>query len=764
MGIQLLLPFFFPKLRENKFISKQKLRFMAKTIIISNRLPVQLQISNGTISAIPSVGGLATGMKSVHSGGDSLWIGWSGLTDEETPEELESQIDDALAEHGSSKVKLTQKEVDGFYYGFSNRTVWPLFHYFLEYSEFEWESWEIYKSVNQKFADAILDKADNDDVIWVHDYQLMLVPQMVREKRPNVSIGFFLHIPFPSFEIFRTLPWRKEILSGLLGSDLIGFHTYDYERHFLSSVRRLLGLEVSFNDIYLDDRVIKVDSFPMGIDYKKFNEAAREHAQRDESQKSELQKRLDTHKESTPDAKFFLSIDRLDYTKGIAKRLNAFEYFLNKYPQYKEKVRLIILAVPSRSNVPQYQLLKKEIDELVGRINGELSTVSWTPIWYFYRSMPFDNLIDLYTTCDIAWLTPIRDGMNLVAKEYIATRTDKTGVLILSEMAGSANEMNESLLINPNNFEQIADTLDRAINMPKEEQQQRNSVLQKRLERYNVEKWANDFMNSLLNQKEKDRTYISRRLSVDLMNTVMKKYVSSKKRLVFLDYDGTLAGFHKDPQMAKPDEQLYKLLDEIAAQENTDMYLISGRDKETFTKWFMHKGYNMIVEHGVWISQNGEDFRMLEKVKKDWMEKIHPVLDSFVDRTPGSFIEEKNYSLAWHYRNTDPDFGQKRAVELNTVLTSLIANDDLSVLNGNKVMEIKSSNVNKGRASMRVFSEHDYDFVFAIGDDWTDEFMFQELPEDAITVKVGRQKTHAKYFVDNTKNVRDILGRFADMH
>ncbi|MFS4468024.1 bifunctional alpha,alpha-trehalose-phosphate synthase (UDP-forming)/trehalose-phosphatase [Maribacter sp. 2210JD10-5] len=735
---------------------------MAKTIIISNRLPVQLQISNGNITAVPSVGGLATGMKSVHSGGDSLWIGWSGLTDEEIPDEIAPKIDKALAEHGSSKVRLTKQEVDGFYFGFSNRTIWPLFHYFLEYSEFELDSWETYKAVNQKFADAILEKADDDDIIWVHDYQLMLVPQMVREKRPNTSIGFFLHIPFPSFEIFRTLPWRREILQGLLGSDLIGFHTYDYERHFLSSVRRLLGLEVSFNDIYQDERVIKVDSFPMGIDYKKFSEAAKEHGERGEDQKSELQKRLDTHKKSAPDTKFFLSIDRLDYTKGIAKRLNAFEYFLNKYPEYKEKVRLIILAVPSRSNVPQYKLLKKEIDELVGRINGELSTVSWTPIWYFYRSMPFENLIDLYTTCDIAWLTPIRDGMNLVAKEYIATRTDKTGVLILSEMAGSANEMNESLLINPNNFEQIADTLYKAINMPEAEQQQRNALLQKRLERYNVEKWANDFMTSLVNQKEKDQTYISRRLSVDLMNVIMKDYKKAKRRLVFLDYDGTLAGFHNDPQKASPDEALYELLDDISSQENTDMYLISGRDKETFTKWFLPKKYNMIVEHGVWISQGGEAFRMLENVKKDWMEKILPVLESFVDRTPGSFVEEKNYSLAWHYRNTDPDFGQKRAVELNTVLTSLIANDDLSVLNGNKVMEIKSSNVNKGRASMRVYSEQEYDFVFAIGDDWTDEFMFQELPEDSVTVKVGRQKTQARYFVDNTKNVRDILARFAE--
>ncbi len=422
---------------------------MGKTIIISNRLPVQLQIDKGEIKAIPSVGGLATGMKSVHTGDDSLWIGWSGLTEEEIPEELSTQIDQALAKHGSSKVNLTEKEIDGYYYGFSNRTIWPLFHYFLEYSEFEQKFWDAYKTVNQKFADAILEKADDDDTIWVHDYQLMLVPQMVREKRPDISIGFFLHIPFPSFEIFRTLPWREEVLRGLLGSDLIGFHTYSYERHFLSSARRLLGLEVSFNDISMDDRVIKVDSFPMGIDYKKFSEAAQKHHESSEKQKSELQQRLDTHKKTDPDAKFFLSIDRLDYSKGIAKRIYAFEYFLNKYPQYKEKVRLIVLAVPSRSNVPQYQLLKREVDELVGRINGEFSTVSWTPIWYFYRSMPFENLIDLYTSSDIAWLTPLRDGMNLVAKEYIATRTDQTGVLILSEMAGSAHEMNEALTYQP---------------------------------------------------------------------------------------------------------------------------------------------------------------------------------------------------------------------------------------------------------------------------------------------------------------------------
>ena len=735
---------------------------MSKTIIISNRLPVQLQISDGGLSAKPSVGGLATGMKSVHHGGESLWIGWSGLTQEDTPEELAPEIDKALAEHGCCKVTLTKEEMDGFYFGFSNRTIWPLFHYFLEYSEFELEFWNTYKAVNRKFAKAILEKAEDDDIIWVHDYQLMLVPQMVKAERPEATIGFFLHIPFPSYEIFRTLPWREEVLEGLLGADLIGFHTYDYERHFLSSVRRLLGLEVSFNDIYLEDRVIKVDSFPMGIDYNKFHEAAKASVSLKGVERSDLQKKLDAHKESAPDTKLIVSIDRLDYSKGIAKRINAFEYFLNKYPEYKEKVRLIILAVPSRSNVPQYKLLKREIDELVGRINGELSTVNWTPIWYFYRSLPFEDLIDLYTSCDIAWLTPLRDGMNLVAKEYIATRTDKTGVLILSEMAGSAYEMNEALLINPNNFEQQADTLKTAIEMPKEQQMARNIFLQNRLRRYNVEVWANEFMSALKAKKQGADPFVSQKLNPKILNGMLEQYKTAKKRLLFLDYDGTLVGFHKDPQKASPDNELYELLDTLHHQEGTTLFLISGRDKETFSKWFLDKKYNMIVEHGVWISRNGEAFQLLEKVKKAWMDKITPVLESFVDRTPGSFIEEKNYSLAWHYRNTDPDFGEKRATELNTVLTSLIGNDDISVLNGNKVMEVKSSNVNKGRAAARMLSEKDYDFVFSIGDDWTDEFMFQELPNSAFTVKVGLKKTQAKYHVEGVKRVRELLKTFVN--
>lgn len=582
--------------------------------------------------------------------------------------------------------------------------------------------------------------------------------QLIKDKRPDITVGFFLHIPFPSYEIFRTFPWREELLTGMLGADLIGFHTYDYERHFLSSIKRILSLEVNFNEIFYYDRIIKVDSFPMGIDYQKFHEAALEH-NNPNTKKSELQKRLDSHLNEGDDIKFILSIDRLDYTKGIPNRLRAFEYFLNTYPEYKERVRLVMLAVPSRSGVPQYQVLKRETDELVGRINGEFSTVSWTPIWYFYRSLPFENLIDLYTSSDIALITPVRDGMNLVAKEYVATRTAQDGVLILSEMAGAAKEMNEAILINPNSFEDFASAMKQALTMPLEEQQSRMKILQKRLKRYDVEKWAAEFLQSLDATNQLQKIVVSKKLTTEDENAIVKKFKSAKKSLILLDYDGTLVGFKNNPQDAKPDAELFKILDAFEAQQNTDLSLISGRDKATFVKWFADKPYDLITDHGVWKREN-KNWTPLEIVKTDWMANIKPILETFVDRTPGTFIEIKEYSLAWHYRTADPELAQIRTMELNTVLTSMIANNELSVLKGNKVIEIKSSNVNKGRAANQLFMKEAYDFILIMGDDWTDEYMFEVAPEDAITIKVGYTKTKARYKIKDSQYVRDLLLKF----
>lgn len=729
---------------------------MNKTIVISNRLPLQVSILNASLKITPSVGGLATGMKSVHAEGNGIWIGWSGIPEEKLNTELSKKITKEIQKEKCVSVPLTTQDIKDYYEGFSNRALWPLFHYFMEYTKFEDKEWEAYKRVNEKFADVVIDNYEDGDTIWVHDYQLLLLPQLIKDKKPNATIGFFLHIPFPSYEIFRTFPWRKEILIGMLGADLLGFHTYDYERHFLSSVKRILRLEVHFNEISYRDKIVKVDSFPMGIDYDKFHSIALEQNHKNK-EKSELRNRLEEH--TLNGKKLILSIDRMDYTKGIPNRIKAFEYFLDKYPKYKEKVRLIMLAVPSRSNVRQYQKLKRETDELVGRINGKFATVSWTPIWYFYRSMPFEKLIDLYISSDVALITPIRDGMNLVAKEYVATRTNNDGVLILSEMAGASLEMNEALLINPNSFEDFAENLNHALTMPLKEQQKRMTFLQKRLKRYNVEKWAKEFLNSLENTKQIISTHNAKKMIGEYESNLIIDYHQNKKRLLLLDYDGTLVGFKDNPQDAKPDEKLYTLLDNLQKQKNTTVVLISGRDKETFKNWFGHKKYDLVTDHGVWLYQNNK-WVILERLKTDWMHNIRPILETFVDRTPGTFIETKNYSLAWHYRKADPELSRTRTIELNTVLTSMVTNNDLSVLKGNKVIEIKSSNVNKGRAMSRVLMNEDYDFITIIGDDWTDEYMFEVAPDSAYTIKVGFTKTKAKYQIKSQEHVIQLLNKF----
>ena len=360
----------------------------------------------------------------------------------------------------------------------------------------------------------------------------------------------------------------------------------------------------------------------------------------------------------------------------------------------------------------------------------------------------------MYISSDVALITPIRDGMNLVAKEYVATRTQGNGVLILSEMAGASKEMNEALLINPNSLEDFAASLNRALTMPLKEQETRINLLQKRLKRYDVEKWAIEFLKALDNTKEVTRDIVTKKLTSDHEKDLVDNFKAKKKKLLLLDYDGTLVGFKDNPQDASPDEELYKLLDRL--QEKATLVLISGRDKATFQKWFGHKPYNLVTDHGVWLYQN-DKWNELERLKTDWMQSIQPILETFVDRTPVTFIETKKYSLAWHYRAADPELAKTRTLELNTVLTSMVANNGLSILQGNKVIEIKSSNVNKGRVVNRLLLEENYEFVSIFGDDWTDEYMFEEAPDWAYTIKVGFINTKAKYQIKDPEQVRKLL-------
>jgi trehalose 6-phosphate synthase/phosphatase len=720
---------------------------VSRLILVSNRLPVSVHRRGEELRFQRSSGGLATALASFYQSYRSIWLGWPGIIAERTDGKQEEiatrlQADDCFPLH------LSQYDIDGYYRGFSNKTIWPLFHYFTQYVDYNKSSWEAYRRVNEAFSKKVLEVAQPDDIIWIHDYQLMLLPELIREKLPDITMGFFLHIPFPSFEVFRLLPWRNEIVRGLLGADLIGFHTYDYARHFHSSVRRLTDYEQSYGRITVGNRVVRADTFPLGIDYDRFANATNIDEVQNEMQKIGRMMGV---------CKAILSIDRLDYSKGIPERLEVFDLFLDRNPQYREKVTLILVVVPSRTSVNHYRLIKKHVDELVGRINGKYGTVGWTPVWYLYHLLPFNNLVALYNVADVALVTPLRDGMNLIAKEYVASKSDGRGVLILSEMAGAAMELSEALVVNPNNKVETSERLKEALAMPEEEQIERNRAMQERLKRYDVNRWANDFMDSLCKVKKIQIELSARRLTDDMKVGMKDHFQESERRLLLLDYDGTLVPFAGKPEMASPDEELIGILTAFAGDGSSEVVIVSGRDKETLESWFAPIDVGLIAEHGVWVRRRGGNWEMVGSLREDWKDLIRPILELYVDRTPGTSIEEKRFSLVWHYRRADQELGQERARELKEELLNLTAHLDVGVLEGSRVIEIKNAGINKGQAAMRWLSHEKWDFILAVGDDWTDEDIFSVVPEQAYSIKVGIRPSQAKYSVDSLEDVRSLL-------
>lgn len=718
---------------------------MGRLLIVSNRLPVKISKEKGKFRVSTSVGGLATGVGSVHESYDSLWIGWSGYNVKKQSKEDSEQISTLLRKEKCFPVFLTPQEVKQHYGGFCNNTIWPLFHYFNLYAEYDPEYWDSYKKVNQKFCDVVIDIAQPDDTIWIHDYHLMLLPQMLREHMPDAKIGFFLHIPFPSYEIFRLLPWREQILSGLLGADLIGFHTYDYVRHFLSNVRRILGYEHSLNEVQTGSRLVRVDLFPMGIDYNCFSSTASSEVIKKEAKKIH---------QKNGGRQIILSFDRLDYTKGIPARLEAFDALLSAKPAYKGKVSLFLVIVPSRDNVPQYQMLKKEIDELVGRINGKYSTADWVPVHYFSHFLPFEMLVSLYSAADVGLVTPLRDGMNLMAKEFVASKVNGAGMLVLSEMAGASQELGEAIIVNPNNHEELANAIDIALTMPLEEQQKRNRIMQKRLRRYDVNRWVADFLTRLDDAWVTQRANTQQVITSKIYKNLLNSYYTSKKRLILLDYDGTLVPFADKPEKAKPTAEVIETVKALSESPLNEVVIISGRDRDTLMKWFGPLDVSIIAEHGAWVKKRSGETSTQEMLSSEWTKEILPLLELYADRTPGAFVEEKTYSLAWHYRNTEPILGSLRANELKDDLVYLTSNLGLAVVDGKKVIEVRNALVNKGRIAFDWLSKEHWDFILALGDDKTDEDLFEVLPATAYSIKVGIGASKARY---NLFSQRDVL-------
>ncbi len=722
--------------------------------MVSNRLPFSVRRSEQGVELVASAGGLVSALsgylerrKLEQPEVEFIWAGWSGA--ELSAEETEQLRAAALEKHGAYPLSLDAADMDGFYHGFCNGTLWPLFHYFPSYATYEEQDWETYRRVNQKFCDELAALVQPGDEIWVHDYQLLLLPGLLRKLLPNASIGFFLHIPFPSFEVFRQLPtrWRGELLEGVLGADLMGFHTHDYAQHFLHSVFRTLGYEHYLGQINVDGALRRVETFPIGIDYARFQQAAAS---------PEVAEARAQMAASLAQRKVIFSVDRLDYSKGILHRLRGFEAFLSEWPEYVGKVVFVMLVVPSREQVARYQRMKQELDERVGQINGRFGTVDWVPIVYQYRSVPFAELIALYNLADVALITPLRDGMNLVAKEYIASKPEGDGVLILSDMAGAARELGEALQINPNHTREIAEAIHQALTMPRVDQLRRMRAMQGRIEAYDATRWVESFLAALRRTKERQGRLATRHLTGAPLSDMLDRHRGALQRVLLLDYDGTLVPLAPTPPEAAPDPELLTLLRDLQTPSQT-VYVISGRDHRSLAEWFHDVPIRLVAEHGAWQRDAEGRWSMPKPLPDHWKKQLRPLLQSYVERVPGSALEEKDFALVWHYRlAADQELAAERAKELTDDVVSYSANLEVQVLEGKKAIELRNSGVTKGVAAAAAIVEQPQ-FVFAAGDDATDEELFRALPRDAVTVCVGGVHSYATYRLADPGELRAVL-------
>lgn len=738
------------QLRINTWIMKNDNRLF----IVANRLPVQVSAEEEQPTVRPSTGGLVSALKSylaqsTHEFSEIHWAGVPGCSGAAW-KSVAHQVSDPVFNY--LPVMIHQQQYASYYNGFSNSVLWPLFHYFPSFAEYSQGDFDEFMQVNEHFADVLLRNCRENDSIWIHDYHLLPLAALLRKALPKVSIGFFLHIPFPSYEIFRLLPrkWQEALLKGMLGADLIGFHTMDYASHFLQSVQLTLGIHQERNILRHKDRLIKVDVFPISVDYASFHQAYSLPGV--EAKRELLQQKMQGRK-------IIFSVDRLDYTKGVHSRLQAYDQFLRQYPEYRNEVVFILVVVPSRDNLQKYAERKRMIDEMVSRINGEMGNLHWQPINYQYHFLEFEEMMALYTACDLALITPLRDGMNLVAKEFVASRRDKKGVLVLSEMAGSSRELTDALLINPNDKTEVAEAIKQGLEMDTAEQGHRMEKMQSRVAAYDVSVWAEDFLKGLLTIKEKQKSFCEIFLDDYAKISLLDAYRNAQKRALFLDYDGTLVPFASSPEMAVPSQGLKTLLKDLGSVPGNQVFLISGRSSTFLEEHFGDLPLYLIAEHGARVKWKSGKWMTEVQPHNEWKSLVHQTMSHFGRRCAHTFVEEKEFSMVWHYRNADLTQGKLRAVELTSELRKTLADSNLEVINGNKIVEVRNRGIDKGVAIRKILGNETFSFVFAVGDDKTDEDMFKALAgrKNCFTVKVGPHASYAQYNLLKPQMVRSLL-------
>jgi len=720
----------------------------SRVLIVSNRLPVTAHVANDEVRLSDASGGLATGLRPYHENSGGLWIGWPGDVSRMAPAQRHD-LEERLRQRAIVPVTLSRDHIERYYNGFSNRVLWPAFHSLIDRVPVDAGSWDAYCRVNEAFADAVALEYRNGDTVWVHDYQLMLVPGLLRARRPEARIGFFLHIPFPSPDVYRVLPWRRQILTGLLGADLIGFHTFAYLRHFFASLRHVEGVEPDIDRVRIADREVHVGVFPMGVDAERFAALARD---------PDVEARVRDIRRDAGDRRIVLGVDRLDYTKGIPRRLQAVERLLTRTPPLRDQVRFIQVAVPSRGDVDSYQRFRRQVEESVGRINGACGTLASSPIHYIHQSVSQTELVALYRAADVMLVTPLRDGMNLVAKEFVASRVDDDGVLILSEFAGASAELDGAVTVNPYDVDDVADSLDRSLSMSPHERQARMRTLRQRVFDHDIDAWATEFLERLASTSPDNTTSRATRAEPCLASVLAEAQPTQRIRLL-LDYDGTLVPIARAPELAAPDEELLGLLAALASLPGIQLDLVSGRPRPTLDAWFGELPISIWAEHAFWHRPaGGRLWHAAADVVPASLARIRSIFEQFADATPGSHVETKSASIAWHFRRAPRQFGARQAHELRMVLDDALSNQPFEVIEGRKVIEVRLRGVSKALVAQDIRAAAVGDcLVMAIGDDLTDEDLFRALPASSATVVVGRRPSCARFRLADYQEVRRIL-------
>ena len=716
---------------------------MGKLIMVSNRLPVKID-ANGT--AERTTGGLASALEGADLSKEQVWVGWPGGAEEDFAD-LE-KVRSELKKTGVAPVFLTQDELDGFYEGYSNSTLWPLLHYMVERAKFSSEGWKAYRKVNEKFAEVILEVADEGDEVWIHDYHLFLVPSMLRGLKKGLKIGFFLHTPFCTSEIFRVLPHRAELLKGVLGADVIGFHTYNYLRHFRSALLRVLGWESETEGMWHQGREVRMGVYPIGHNHSGFEAAMG---------LDEFPKILEQHRQELAGKRMILNVERLDYTKGLPEKLAAMRRFLTLNPDKRDDVLFVLIAVPSRQGVKEYDMLTEEVQREVGAINGEFGKVGHSPIQFLHRGFPIADLAAFYALSEVCLVTPLRDGMNLVAKEFLDCQrpefSDRPGVLILSEFAGAAQELSHALQVNPHDVDDVSAALTRALEMPDDERLERITSMQGRLRKQDSSAWAARFLKDLSKVPDREERVAIMEMK-PLAVEIAAKVREGKKLALFLDYDGTLRDFVDVPDKAVPDANLPRLLSDLAKVDGVSLAIVSGRPPSFLEKHLGGLGATLVGEHGYRWQDGGQGEWALfnPHVTTEWKSAIREHLEQVSLLTPGTHMEEKQSALVWHYRGADPEFGAWRARGLLDELTGMAANLPVTVHHGQKIVEISSLQVSKGAAVDHLMKAWDCDVALVAGDDQTDETMIALEPDNVefFAVKVGKGSSRAGYRTDIT--------------